>query len=87
MDYKAVYNSPNARRAVIAVELSSTTPALTQTDIQLIITWHNAATYTVGGTDGNIITEYRLISLLEGNNEMTFMSDTDKVKVHKVTIY
>lgn len=87
VDYKAVYNSPNARRAVIAVELSSTTPALTQTDIQLIITWHNAATYTVGGTDGKIITEYRLISLLEGNNEMTFMSDTDKVKVHKVTIY
>lgn len=86
-DGKAVFNSESARRAVLAVEIISDTPALTQSDIQLIISTKNAATYTVGGTDGKTTTEYRIISLISGNNEMSFVSESDKVKVVKVQIY
>ena len=86
-DNKAVFNSPKARRAVLAAEIISDTPALTQSDIQLIISWKNAATYTVGGTEGKTVTEYRVISLTEGDNEMVFRPETDKVKVLKVQIF
>ncbi len=84
---KAVFNSDKARRAVLAVEIMSDTPALTQSDIQLIISVKNAATYTVGGTEGKTVTEYRVISLIEGNNDMLFVTGSDMVKVLKVEIY
>jgi len=86
-DNKVVFTSVNARRAVLATEITSDTPALTQSDIQLIISYKNAATYTVGGTEGKTVTEYRVISLIEGNNDMVFKPETDKVKVLKIEIY
>ena len=87
VDGKVNYKADRSCRTVIAVDIISNTPALTQSDIQLIISWKNATTYTVGGTDGKTITEYRLVSLLEGDNEFAFHTETDKTSVVKLTVY
>ena len=87
VDGKAVFNIPSARRTVIAVDIVSDTPALTQSDVQLVINWLNAASFTVGGTDGKVVTEYRTVSVIAGENTLSFLSDSDKVKVLKVEMY
>ena len=69
------------------MDIVSDTPALTQSDVQLVINWLNAASFTVGGTDGKVVTEYRTVSVIAGENTLSFLSDSDKVKVLKVEMY
>ncbi len=87
VDNRVCHESDIARRAVLEIEVVSDTPALTQSDIQLIISTKNATTYTVGGTGGKRIKEYRVISLIQGKNEMVFVPETDLVKVVTVKVY
>ncbi len=83
----AVLDSPNARRAVVKINYVSGTPALTQTNIDVILNDKNAGSLLVGGTGGKTECDYREISLSAGENRFAFRSESSEAKVLSLEIY
>ncbi|MBR5277999.1 MAG: glycoside hydrolase family 3 protein [Clostridia bacterium] len=86
-DGKCIYNSPEARKAIIRVGFVSNTNVLTQTSISLIVSTKNAAGFIVGGTDGKVFTDYREIALRAGENEFIFNSGSPLANAVTIEIF
>ena len=86
-DGKCTIVSDVAKKAILRVSFVSDTPALTQTSISLTVSTKNAGGFIVGGTEGKIVTDYREIGLIVGNNEFEFKSETPLAKAILVEIF
>ena len=86
-DGKCTIVSDVAKKAILRVSFVSDTPALTQSSISLTVSTKNAGGFIVGGTGGEIVTDYREIALIVGNNEFEFKSETPLAKAVLVEIF
>ncbi len=86
-DGKASFKSDIAKKAILRASFVSDTPVLTQTSVSLTISTKNAAGFIVGGTEGRVFTDYREISLIEGDNEFIFNSDDKLCKATLIEIF
>ncbi len=84
---KAVIKSDSAQKAVLRVGFISDTPVLTQTTVMLNVSTKNAGGFIVGGTEGKVVTDYREIALIEGENEFVFTSETDLTRAVSIELF
>lgn len=83
----AVISSSNTVRAILRVTFISDTPVLTQTNVSLNVSTKNAGGFIVGGTEGKTVTDLREISLVEGENEFIFNSETDLCRAVEIELF
>ena len=86
-DGAAVFVSDTARKAIVKVTFSSSTPELTQSSISLHVNDKNAGGFIIGGTGGSTVDDYREISLVKGENKFVFTSENEKAKALTFEIY
>ncbi|MBO4277688.1 MAG: glycoside hydrolase family 3 protein [Clostridia bacterium] len=84
---RTVYKSPCARRATVKINYVSHTPELTQTDVEIIVNDKNAGSLLVGGTGGRTESDFREISLAEGENRFAFKPESSEAQVLSLEIY
>lgn len=87
VDGKCTIVSDLCCTAILRVSFISDTPVLTQTSISLNVSTKNAGGFIVGGTDGKIVTDYREIGLIAGNNDFVFTSETPLARAVKVELF
>ncbi len=87
VDGKCSFASDSAKKVILRVGFVSDTPVLTQSGISLTVTTKNAASFIVGGTEGKVITDYREINLICGNNEFVFKSETPLAKAVSIELF
>lgn len=86
-DGRATVISERACKATVRIGLVSTTPALTQTNVNMHINTKNAGGFLIGGTEGSIVYDYREVSLVEGENNFAFTSESDKAYAVSVEVF
>ncbi len=87
VDGKAFYKTDKAFKAILRASFVSDTSPLVQTNVTLNLSTRNAGGFIVGGTEGKVITDLREISLVEGDNEFVFNSESPLCKVVKIELF
>lgn len=71
---------------LLAIEMNSTAPSLTQMSVQISVNKHSASSVTTNGTDGKTVVKYSELSLLKGDSSFVLNYPQNLVTVTKFTL-